>query len=270
MRVLGEKKKRHPISKIPLSGPSCEEFPLFSSYYTLPPPFFPSLLCFFNQAVWGCQVFWDEDSQPCEKLIPCGPSSPHRSSPWEHWWCLASRWQWVGVGGKEVTLMKGQSVRWGTFDQWLKWEKSTDYLQSFDTNTKPHTCIYCLLLPTEHFQCATIPVTAQTALPFSRLLPICTSSKSKTFWWKVLAWLTDGWNREERICDVKSKSSGFSRVTLVQNVECFCCIVPQTSLPWNWLNPLTLGFNRSAPVILLWVKAKFPPLGPPVQKWRTW
>lgn len=59
---------------------------------SLPPFLFSSLLFFFNQAVWGCQVFWDEDSQPCEKLIPCGPSSPWRSSPWEHWWWLVGRW----------------------------------------------------------------------------------------------------------------------------------------------------------------------------------
>lgn len=104
MGALDEGKKRHPISKIPLSGPSCEEFPLFSSSCALPTsPLSSSLLFFFNQAVWGCQVFWDEDSQPCEKLIPCGPSSPWRSSPWEHWWWLVGRWWW-GVKRKRDGL----------------------------------------------------------------------------------------------------------------------------------------------------------------------
>ena len=110
------RKKRHPISKIPLSGPSCEEFPLFSSSCALPPSLLSSsLLFFFNQAVWGCQVFWDEDSQPCEKLIPCGPSSPWRSSPWELWWWLAGRWWRVGGGGEEEGWIEGRRWRW---DEW--------------------------------------------------------------------------------------------------------------------------------------------------------
>lgn len=98
-------KKRHPISKIPLSGPSCEEFPPLQ-LLLCPLLLSSSLLFFFNQAVWGCQVFWDEDSQPCEKLIPCGPSSLWRSSPWEHWWWLAGRW-WSMEGGGMDGEMKG-------------------------------------------------------------------------------------------------------------------------------------------------------------------
>lgn len=48
MGALDEGKKRHPISKIPLSGPSCEEFPLFSSSCALPPSLLSSSLRFFS------------------------------------------------------------------------------------------------------------------------------------------------------------------------------------------------------------------------------
>lgn len=95
--------------RIPPLSSSCG--PLLSS----------SLLFFFNQAVWGCQVFWDEDSQPCEKLIPCGPSSPWRSSPWEHWWWLAGRWWWAEGGGREEGWMEGWTQ--GHPDQWIEWHR---------------------------------------------------------------------------------------------------------------------------------------------------
>lgn len=108
MGALDEEKKDTQYPKSLSQGHHVKNSPSSPPNYTLSPTLSSSLLCFFNQAVWGCQVFWDEDSQPCEKLIPCGPSSPRRSSPWEHWWWLSGRWQWVmGWGGR-----KGKSHGW--------------------------------------------------------------------------------------------------------------------------------------------------------------
>ena len=104
-------KKRHPISQIPHS-------PSLSSqghHVKHPPSFSRSLsLFFFNQAVWGCQVFWEEDSEPCEKLIPRGPSSPRRSSPWEPRSWLSSRWLFStgGWGRWEVVGHGGRREGW--------------------------------------------------------------------------------------------------------------------------------------------------------------
>lgn len=103
----GWKKKKTPNIQNPSLGAIMWRIPLLLLLQYPPSPFSSSLLFFFNQAVWGCQVFWDEDSQPCEKLIPCGPSSPWRSSPWEHWWWLAGRWQLERGSVKEEARMEG-------------------------------------------------------------------------------------------------------------------------------------------------------------------
>lgn len=208
MEALDKGKKRHPISKIPLSGPSCEEFPLFSSSCALPPSLFSSsLLFFFNQAVWGCQVFWDEDSQPCEKLIPCGPSSPWRSSPWEHWWWLAGRWWWAGLVERR---------RWDEHRATLT--ISLSGANSSITDSEAHTwtirawyaTVPCHIGPSHSH---TITLHEQRFPPlFSTILPppppppaLSQSPNSETFWWGSLPDRhTAGTERAERICSIES------------------------------------------------------------------
>lgn len=188
MGSLDEGKKRHPISKIPLSGPSCEEFPLLSS--SCGPLLSSSLLFFFNQAVWGCQVFWDEDSQPCEKLIPCGPSSQWRSSPWEHWWWLAGRWCWAEGGGREEGWMEGWRVGWtqGHPDQRIEWHR----LSNSSTRTRPTPEHIVCLAPPKH------PYSVSTQYALSTIHPICVNPWDQGLLRRSPAWPTDGWNGEQR------------------------------------------------------------------------
>lgn len=128
----GKKDTQYPKSLS--QGHHVKNSPLFNS--SCAPSSSP--LFFFNQAVWGCQVFWDEDSQPCEKLIPCGPSSLWRSSPWEHWWWLAGRW-WSTEGGGMDGEMKGA---------WTE-DHLTSRLSSADSNSA-HTWRYISAVPFFH------------------------------------------------------------------------------------------------------------------------
>lgn len=212
-----------------------------------------SLLFFFNQAVWGCQVFWDEDSQPCEKLIPCGPSSLWRSSPWEHWWWLAGRW-WSVEGGGMDGRMKGA---------WTEGHL-TSRSSSADSN-------FLTLRPTPEliYSCIHTPILfLLSSQLFTHSLSI---PKSRTFWWgSPPAHQTAGMkSREDLRCGglvewLLEDDSGS------QKRKYSCCIVSRTSLaealtpphpsatPKSILPPQPLGFNRSSLVVLLCVKATIP------------
>ncbi len=225
---------------------------------SLPPFLFSSLLFFFNQAVWGCQVFWDEDSQPCEKLIPCGPSSPWRSSPWEHWWWLAGRWWWVGGGGKEEGWMRGWTQ--GHPDQWTEWHRFSPilhhWLWSPHLNLWPcFTTVPCHInptpLPTPHrtrthtHHHPNFTLTTHLSSPLlhhpASLHPLSLNpSNSKTFWWGSLPdRQTAGIESREDLRrgelvewllkdDSGSQWRGYS-----------CCIVPQTSPAQHRPQPTT-------------------------------
>lgn len=171
-------KKRHPISKIPLSGPSCEEFPPLQ-LLLCPLLLSSSLLFFFNQAVWGCQVFWDEDSQPCEKLIPCGPSSLWRSSPWEHWWWLAGRW-WSTEGGGMDGEMKGAWTE-GHLTSRLSRSDSKSDSEAHTWSYISAVARFAPLPPKHHIQTSILSSTPVNYLP-----TLCQSPNSKTFWWGSL------------------------------------------------------------------------------------
>lgn len=179
----------HHVKNSPSSPP-----PVPSTPPPLPPFLLSSLLFFFNQAVWGCQVFWDEDSQPCEKLIPCGPSSPWRSSPWEHWWWLAGRWWWAGGGGKEEGWMDGgmkggmnTGPPWPTdlvvqilSDPSLTLKPTPELRALLCSCPLPPTLILHVLLPTVFLSIHSLNPQLQDLLM------------------RFPAWPTDGWNREQR------------------------------------------------------------------------
>lgn len=246
-------KKRHPISKIPLSGPSCEEFPPLQ-LLLCPLLLSSSLLFFFNQAVWGCQVFWDEDSQPCEKLIPCGPSSLWRSSPWEHWWWLAGRW-WSTEGGGMDGEMKGAWTEGHLTSRRSRSDSKSD--------SEAHTWSYISavahfapLPPKHHIQTSIL-----SSVPVS-YLPFLSIPNSKTFWWGSLPdHQTAGMESREDL-----RCGGLVEWPLEddsgsQERKYSSCIVSQTSLA-EALTPLPihptpqpLGFNRFSLVVPLCVKA---------------
>lgn len=222
-------KKRHPISKIPLSGPSCEEFPPLQ-LLLCPLLLSSSLLFFFNQAVWGCQVFWDEDSQPCEKLIPCGPSSLWRSSPWEHWWWLAGRW-WSAEGGGMDGEMKGA---------WTEGHL-TSRLSSSDSNSdsEAHTWSYIYAVPPsppplKHH----IHTSILSSTPVNYLPTLCQSPTPRPF--DEVPFLTIrrlGW-RAERIYDVEGSSSGLWRMTVVHKREsALVALCPEPPWQRHWPPP---------------------------------
>lgn len=182
-----------------------------------------SLLFFFNQAVWGCQVFWDEDSQPCEKLIPCGPSSLWRSSPWEHWWWLAGRW-WSVEGGGMDGRMKGA---------WTEGHL-TSRLSSADSNSdsEAHTWTY---IPAAPFSPRPLKHHMHTPIlsspPPQLFTPSLSIPKSKTFWW--------GSPPDHQTAGMKSgedlRCGGLVEWLLEddsgsQERKYSCCIVSQTSL----------------------------------------
>lgn len=176
-----------------------------------PLPLSSSLLFFFNQAVWGCQVFWDEDSQPCEKLIPCGPSSLWRSSPWEHWWWLAGRW-WSVEGGGMDGRMKGARTE----------GHLTSRLSSADSisDSEAHTWTY---IPAAPF--SPCPFKQRIHPPILSCPPLnysptpCQSSTPRPFDEVPLLTIRRlGW-RAERICNVEGWWSGFWGMTVVHKRE---------------------------------------------------
>lgn len=247
-------KKRHPISKIPLSGPSCEEFPPLQ-LLLCPLLLSSSLLFFFNQAVWGCQVFWDEDSQPCEKLIPCGPSSLWRSSPWEHWWWLAGRW-WSTEGGGMDGEMKGAWTEGHLTSRLSRSDSKSD--------SEAHTWSYVFavacfapLPPKHHIQTSVL-----SSAPVNYLPTLCQSPTPRPF--DEVPFLTIrrlGW-KAERICDVEGSSSGLWRMTVVHKRESTpVALCPEPPWQRHWPpppihpTPQPLGFNRFSLVVPLCVKA---------------
>lgn len=170
-----------------------------------------SLLFFFNQAVWGCQVFWDEDSQPCEKLIPCGPSSLWRSSPWEHWWWLAGRW-WSVEGGGMDGRMKGARTE----------GHLTSRLSRADSNSdsEAHTWTDIPAAPFSPWPLKRHihpPILSCPPLNYSPTL--CQSPSPRPFDEVPLRTIRRlGW-RAERICNVEGSWSGFWRMTVVHKRE---------------------------------------------------
>lgn len=243
-------KKRHPISKIPLSGPSCEEFPPLQ--LLLCPLLLSSSLFFFNQAVWGCQVFWDEDSQPCEKLIPCGPSSLWRSSPWEHWWWLAGRW-WLTEGGGMDGEMKGA---------WTE-DHLTSRLSSADSNSA-HTWRYITAVPFFRL----LNTTYQHQL-FSLLLltiyPLPVNPQVQDLLMRFPSRPSDGSDGEQRgfvMWRARRVASGGWQWFTREKVLWLHCVpnLPgrDTDPPQIHPTPQPLGFNRFSLVVLLCVKATIP------------
>lgn len=183
-------KKRHPISKILSQGHHVKNsLPL--QLLLCPLLLSSSLLFFFNQAVWGCQVFWDEDSQPCEKLIPCGPSSLWRSSPWEHWWWLAGRW-WSVEGGGMDGRMKGA---------WTEGHL-TSRLSSVDSNadSKAHTWTYIPAAPfsprplKHHIHAPILPPPPL----LSTIHPLPVNPQVQDLLMRFPSWPSDGWDEEWR------------------------------------------------------------------------
>lgn len=232
-----------------------------------------SLLFFFNQAVWGCQVFWDEDSQPCEKLIPCGPSSLWRSSPWEHWWWLAGRW-WSVEGGGMDGRMKGA---------WTEGHL-TSRLSSADSNSdsEAHTWTY---IPAAPFSPRPLKHHIHTPIlsspPPQLFTPSLSIPKSKTFWWgsppdHQTAGMKSG---EDLRCGGLVEwlhEDGWQWLTREKVLLLHC--VPNlpgrgTDPPSNpSYPPQPLGFNRSSLVVPLCVKATIltDSSWAPAKEWRTW
>lgn len=218
----GKKDTQYPKSLS--QGHHVKNFPSFPPHVA--PLLSSSLLFFFNQAVWGCQVFWDEDSQPCEKLIPCGPSSLWRSSPWEHWWWLAGRWWWAEGGGMDGG-MGGMNTGppWPT--EWLVQTLIHHQLWS------PHLNLYSWFAPFPLHQ-QTLPPCLKTNTSFLPSSPPSTHSvsmaKLEPFWWGSLPdWQT------VRVQNIEDLQHGQIVEWLLgddsgsQWRRYSCCIVPQTS-----------------------------------------
>lgn len=247
-------KKRHPISKIPLSGPSCEEFPPLQ-LLLCPLLLSSSLLFFFNQAVWGCQVFWDEDSQPCEKLIPCGPSSLWRSSPWEHWWWLAGRW-WSMEGGGMDGEMKGAWTEGHLTSRLSRSDSKSD--------SEAHTWSYISAvvlspprLPNTKYRQQFFPLLLLTIYPLS------VNPQLQDLLMRFPSWPSDGWDGKQRgfaMWRARWVASGgwqwFTREKVLQ-LHCVPNLPGRGTDPPPSIHPTPqpLGFNRFSLVVPLCVKA---------------
>lgn len=157
-----------------------------------------SLLFFFNQAVWGCQVFWDEDSQPCEKLIPCGPSSPWRSSPWEHWWWLAGRWRWA-EGGMDRGMKAAMNTGPPTPKDWVA-QTPSNSLPNLNTWTRRPGMPLSRWPPAKNYHTDSAQTKISSSpVPFITHTNLCQAPSPRPF--DGAPCLTDrqrGWNGEQR------------------------------------------------------------------------
>lgn len=221
-----------------------------------------SLLFFFNQAVWGCQVFWDEDSQPCEKLIPCGPSSLWRSSPWEHWW-------WLEAGGglwREEGWMEG----WRVHEQKATWP--ADWVeQTLILTLRPTPELIFLLHPfLPGLSNATYTHQFFPAL-LSTIHPLSVNPQVQDLLMRFPSGPSDGWDEERRgfaMWRARGVASGgwqwFTRekVLLLHYVPNLPGRGTDPPLPHPNSSypppPQPLGFNRSSLVVPLCVKATIP------------